>query len=309
MSREQLEAVNRMRRERSGALAPSDGDGEGAAGLAARRRRFAESQFGWPRPVGTTTREGTLGGVPVVHVGVADVAVSDDVILYFHGGGYALGSAATEVGLPAYLAQQTGAQVVSVEYRLAPEHPYPAAVQDAIAAYQGLLAAGHEPGQVAFAGASAGGGLVVAAQLAAQAAGLPQPAAGVAFSPWADLTLAGASMASKAEFDVSLTPEMLKAMAPQYAGNHDPADGRVSPIFADLRGLPPLLIQAGSYEILLDDATRLAARAAADEVDVRLEVTARAPHVFQTDWSELDEGRDALISAGAFLRRYFSATG
>jgi epsilon-lactone hydrolase len=303
MSKEQREAFYRRRREGGGIS-----DSAGGMDMAARRRVFAEAQSAWPRPDGTTTREGTLGGVPVVHVGVADVvASSEDVILYFHGGAYAVGSAATGVGLPAFLAQRTGARVVSVEYRLAPEHPYPAAVDDAVAAYRALLEAGDRPGRIAFAGTSAGGGLAIAALLAIKAAGLPQPAAAAVFSPWVDLTLSGASVTSKAGFDVSLSPAGLRALASAYAGAHDPADGRLSPIFADLRGLPPLLIQAGTYEILLDDATRLATRAAADEVDVTLEITAGATHVFQTYWTEIDEGRDALINAGAFIRGQLDA--
>jgi monoterpene epsilon-lactone hydrolase len=274
-------------------------------------REFAAGRSSRPRAVDSTTREGTIGGVPVLYIGSADQAaatVSEDVIVFFHGGGYGLGSASAEVDLPAFLAQQTGAQVVSVEYRLAPEHPYPAAVDDAIAAYRGLLTTGVCADRIAFAGTSAGGGLVIATLSVLEEAGLPQPAAAAVFSPWADLTLSGTSARTKAELDVALTPELLKALAPQYAGTHDLADGRVSPIFADLSGLPPLLVQAGSYEILLDDAVRLAARAAADEVDVTLEITAGATHVFQTYWPDLDEAREALISAGAFLREHLNAS-
>ena len=303
MSREQREAFYRLRREASGS-GNGTADPDGDPGIATRRRLFAGMQSSWPRPVGATAWEGMLGGVPVVHIDVADAAATEDVIVFFHGGGYVLGSAAVEVGLPAFLAQQTGARVVSVEYRLAPEHPYPAALQDATAAYQGLLAAGSSADRIAFAGTSAGGGLVLATLLALKAAGIEQPAAAAVFSPWVDLTLSGTSMTTKAEFDVSLTPEVLEALASQYAGTHDLADPGLSPIFADLRGLPPLLVQAGSYEILLDDATRLAARAAADEVDVTLEITAGATHVFQSYWSDLDEGRDALSNAGAFLRKH-----
>jgi monoterpene epsilon-lactone hydrolase len=250
---------------------------------------------------------GTLGGIPMVAVDVTGAA-SDDIILYFHGGVYALGSAASSVGLASELARRAGTRAISVDYRLAPESPYPAALEDAVAAYRGLLASGQPADRIALAGESAGAGLAVATLVALKAAGLPQPSSAVLMSPWADLTLAGASMATKASIDPELTREGLRRAAADYVAAGDAADGQISPVFADLTGLPPLLIQVGSHEILLDDATRLAARAAAADVAVTLEVTPGVPHVFQAFAALLDEADAALTRAGAFLRAHLAAT-
>ncbi|WP_042403325.1 alpha/beta hydrolase [Streptacidiphilus carbonis] len=254
-----------------------------------------------PLPEDVSLTPGALGGVPVVTV---DTPGSDptQVLLYLHGGGYAIGSAADGAGLAADLARRVGARAVSVEYRLAPEHRFPAAVDDAVAAYRALLDSGVPSSAVALVGESAGGGLVVAALVALKDAGLPQPAAAAVFSPWADLTLSGDSMAGKAAVDPALTPEGLRTRARDYLGATDPAVPLASPVFADLSGLPPLLIQVGSHEILLDDATRLAARAAGQDVWVELQVWPEVPHVFQSFAAVLDEADAALDAAAAFVR-------
>jgi epsilon-lactone hydrolase len=189
---------------------------------------------------------------------------------------------------------------------LAPEHPYPAAIEDAVAAYRGLLDSGQPSSQIAFAGESSGAGLTAATLVALKAAGLPQPSGAALFSPWADLTLTGESMTTKAPVDPALTPEGLRRRAAEYLGQATATDGLVSPLFADLTGLAPLLIQAGSHEVLLDDAVRLAARAAAADVATTLEVTPGVPHVFQAFAAMLDEGEAAPTSAGAFLRACFA---
>jgi len=257
-----------------------------------------------PLPDDVTTTPGDLGGVPVLTI---DRAGSDPstVLLHFHGGVYALGSARLSAGLAAALVRHVGARVIAVDYRLAPEHPYPAAIDDAVVAYRALLAR-TPSARIAIVGESAGGGLAAALLLTLRDAGLPHPASWVTFSPWVDLTLSGRSMSGKAALDPSaLSPDGLRIRAADYLAGTDPTAPLVSPIFADLHGLPPLLIQAGSYEILLDDAVRLTARAAADDVEVTLQITPEVPHVFQAFSAILEEGETALRNVGAFLRTHF----
>ena len=257
-----------------------------------------------PLPGDVTTTPGVLGGVPVVTIDV-DGVDSSKVLVHFHGGVYVLGSARAGAGLAAALGRHAGVRVISVDYRLAPEHPYPAAIDDALAVYRAVLEQ-IPSSQIALSGESAGGGLVAALLLRLKELGLPLPASSVALSPWVDLTLSGQSMSSKASIDPSvLTPEGLRIRVPDYLGGMDPATPDISPIFADLSGLPPMLIQVGSHEILLDDAVRLAAQAAAHDVEVTLQVTPEVPHAFQAFAAVLDEGKAALRGAGAFLRTHF----
>jgi acetyl esterase/lipase len=271
------------------------------------RAVFHEMIASVPLPDDITTTPGVLGGVPVVTVETPGNDPSA-VLLYFHGGAYALGSAADSAGLAADVARRTGARAVSVDYRLAPEHPFPAGIEDAVAAYRALLDEGTPSDRIGFVGESAGGGVVVATLVALKEAGLPQPSSAVVFSPWVDLTVSGDSAAGKADVDPALTPQGLRTRARDYLGAADPASPRVSPVFADLTGLPPLLIQVGSHEILLDDATRLATRAAAHDVRVQLQVWPEVPHVFQGFAAMLDEADDALRSAAAFTRAHWSTT-
>jgi len=230
-----------------------------------------------------------------------------NVILYFHGGVYVIGSAATSVPLVSDLARRTNAKAITLDYRLAPEHPYPAAVEDARAAYEGLLERGVDPGQIALAGDSAGGGLAVATLLALKDNGTPLPCGAYLMSPYADLTLSGDTILDREAVDPILTPVGLRLRIPDYVAGADAAEPLISPIFGDLTGLPPLLIQVGSNEVLLSDALRLAARAATADVAVTLEVTPGVPHVFQGYAAMLDEGSAALDRAAAFLNTQFAA--
>jgi epsilon-lactone hydrolase len=218
-----------------------------------------------------------------------------------------MGDASLAADLASQVGRRTQAKVISVDYRLAPEHPYPAAVDDALAAYEAVLDNGIAPSDIVFAGESAGGALAVATLVNARDHGLPLPAAAFVMSPYADLTLAGATMETKREVDALMSLEALQAGVPHYTSGHDAALGLISPIFADLSGLPPLIIQAGTHEVLLDDAIRLARQAAIADVEVTLDVTPGVPHVFQSFYAMLDEGAAALDRAGLFLSAHLAS--
>jgi acetyl esterase/lipase len=264
------------------------------------RAAFNELMARVPVPPDVQQTPVELGGVAGVEVTI-EGNETDNVILYFHGGVYVIGTAVASVPLVSELARKTRAKAITVDYRLGPEHPYPAAVDDARAAYQGLLAQDIDPAQIAFAGESAGGGLAVATMLALREAGVPLPSCGYLMSPYADLTLSGATLTDREEADPVLTPEGLRVRVPDYLAGADASDPLISPIFGDLKDLPPLLIQVGSHEILLSDALRLAERAAICDVPVTLEVTPGVPHVFQGFAGLLDEATAALDGAAGFI--------
>jgi epsilon-lactone hydrolase len=264
------------------------------------RRLLRELTSAQPLPADVTVTAAALGGVPTAEITVEGIEPRH-VILYFHGGVYVLGDAFQAAGLAAQIGRRTRAKVISVDYRLAPENPYPAAVDDALAAYEALLQDGAAPLDIAFAGESAGGGLAVATLVNAREHGLPLPAAAFVMSPYADLTLAGTTMDTKREADPLLSRENLRARVPDYVAGQDAAAGLISPVFADLSGLPPLIIQAGSHEVLLDDAVRLARQAATADVEVTLDITPGVPHVFQAYYAVLDEAAAALDRAGQLL--------
>jgi acetyl esterase/lipase len=234
---------------------------------------------------------------------VAPGAGDDRAVLYLHGGGYCIGSITTHRQLAGDISRAAGARVLLIDYRLAPEHPFPAAVEDATRAYDYMLASGVKPAQSAVAGDSAGGGLTVATLLALRDARTPLPAAGVCLSPWLDLTMSGASIQSKAAIDPMVQGEDLQRMATAYLGAADAKQPLASPLFADLRGLPPLLVHVGTAEVLLDDATRFAERARAADVNVTLEEWDDMIHVWHAFAFILPEARQALERVGAFLRR------
>ena len=264
------------------------------------RRQLKALLSAQPLPAEVTVTAATLGGVPTAEITV-DGIEPRHVVLYFHGGVYVLGDAFLAADLASQVGRRTRARVFSVDYRLAPEHPYPAAVDDALGAYQALLDNGTAPSDIVFAGESAGGGLAIATLVNARDHGLPLPAAAYVMSPYDDLTLAGGTMETKRAADPLLSPEALRARVNDYTSGQDAALGLISPIFADLSGLPPLIIQAGTHEVLLDDAIRLARQAAIADVEVTLDITPGVPHVFQAYHAMLHEAGAALDRAGQRL--------
>jgi epsilon-lactone hydrolase len=270
------------------------------------RRLFHETASAQPRPADVTVTAAELGGVRTAEITI-DGIEPRHIVLYFHGGVYVISDAFLAAGLASEVGRRMQAKVISVDYRLAPEHPYPAAVDDALAAYEALLASGIAASDIAFAGESAGGGLAIATMVNARDHGLDLPAAAYVMSPYVDLTLSGTSMETKGDADPLLSRELLEPRVANYVQGQDAAFGLISPVFADLSGLPPLIIQAGSNEVLLDDAVRLAQQAAAANVEVTLEVTPGVPHVFQGFSAMLDEGAAALDRAGQLVSAHLAA--
>ena len=243
------------------------------------------------------------GGVPAAWVEAPGVD-SGRTILYLHGGGYVIGSIDTHRELAGRLSQAASARVLIIDYRLAPEYPFPAAVEDATAAYRWLLASGGAAAaRTVIAGDSAGGGLTVAAMLALREAGDPLPAAGVCLSPWVDMEGTGDSMTAKADVDPMVRHEGLVRMAGLYLNGADPRTPLAAPLYADLSGLPPLLIHVGTAETLLDDATRLSERAKAAGVDVTLEPWDDMIHVWHLFAPLLPEGQQAVERVGQYVRQ------
>ena len=270
------------------------------------RRLLRELLSAQPLPADITVTAAALGGVPTAEITVAGVEPRH-VVLYFHGGVYVMGDAFLAADLASQVGRRTSARVISVDYRLAPENPYPAAADDALAAYEALLRGGTAPSDIVFAGESAGGGLAIATLVNAREHRLPLPAAAYVMSPYADLTLAGTTMETKRAADPLLSPESLQARVADYTAGQDPALGLISPVFADLSGLPPLIIQAGTHEVLLDDAIRLARQAATADVQLTLDITPGVPHVFQAYYPILDEAAAALDRAGQLLSAHLAS--
>jgi monoterpene epsilon-lactone hydrolase len=298
VSTEQRETLDAILRQ---SAFPADAD------VNEQRRLLRELLSAQPLPADVTVTAAALDGVPTAEITV-DGIEPRHVVLYFHGGVYVMGDAALAAGLASQIGRRTDAKVISVDYRLAPEHPYPAAVDDALAAYEALLHDGIAPSDIVVAGESAGGGLAIATLVNARDHGLPLPAGAFVMSPMTDLTLAGATMETRREVDPLLSPEALRARISDYTSGQDAALGLISPLFADLSGLPPLIIQAGTHEVLLDDAVRLAQRAVTADVEVTLDVTPQVPHVFQAYSAILDEGTAALDRAGQLLSAHLAST-
>ncbi len=252
-------------------------------------------------PAGVTWSEVDAGGVPAVWAEPA-AGAADRVLHYVHGGGYVLGNASQYKKLCGHLANAVGCRVLIVDYRLAPEHPHPAAVTDSVTAYRWLLDQGCEPAHLAVAGDSAGGGLTLSTLLKLRDQGLPQPAGAVPISPWADLECVGASMTTNADKDLIVQEVGVKGMAEMFLAGGDARDPLAAPIHADFTGICRLYIQVGGDETLLDDAVRVEEAARRDGVDVSLEVFPEMQHVFQMCAGNMPEADEAIAKIGAWLR-------
>jgi monoterpene epsilon-lactone hydrolase len=241
---------------------------------------------------------------PVPGLWVTTPAGRSRSILYFHGGGYVLGSSKAHAEMASWIARAAQARVFVLDYRRAPEYRFPAALEDALLAYHGMLSSGIDPRAITVAGDSAGGGLTLALLTSLRDRGEPLPSSAVCISPWVDLEMTGASIVSKASADPLLTREGLQQFADWYLGGQNARNPLVSPLNADLSGLPPLLIQVGTSEILLDDALRLAERACAAGVKVTLSQYEDMPHVWHVFASFLPEGRQADNEIGEFVMQH-----
>ncbi len=269
--------------------------------LAALRESYEEFSAALPRPEDVTREDAVAADRPVAWF-TPPAGDANRVILYLHGGAYILGSLNTHAAIMSQVADATKMRVLGLDYRLAPEHPHPAAVEDATACYRWLLDQGHAPEQIVFMGDSAGGGLVVAAMLKARDEGLPLPVAGVCFSPWTDMEGLGNSMETRAKEDPIIQKREVLQYARMFLGDADRRDPYAAPLHGDLEGLPPLMIQVGTAETLLDDSTRLAARAEAAGVEVTLQIWEDMIHVWHRYGPALDEAMDAIAQAAAFVR-------
>jgi len=229
--------------------------------------------------------------------------VNDQILFHLFGGGYVMGTLDTRRRIPFFLGRVSKLRCLNIGYRLAPEHPFPAALEDSIKAYRWLLSTGIAPENIVFSGASAGGGLAIATVLKLRELGVPLPAALVLISPWVDLALTGDSLKKNAKFEPNITKPMLRSIAMAYLRGKDPKNPLVSPLYADLKGLPPMLIQAGSIEVLLDDSVRLAEHAKASGVEVKLEVWEGMTHVFQSYGDSLTDSRQAIENIGNFIQK------
>jgi epsilon-lactone hydrolase len=294
MSQQQLDTLLQMMKAQPIAQAPT---------LQQQRAGFEQMAAMFPVDADIKREPVTANGVQSEWVSAPE-ADPGRAILYLHGGGYVIGSINTHRSLAARLSRAAKARVLVIDYRLAPEHPFPAAVDDSVAAYRWMLAQGLKPSRIAVSGDSAGGGLSAATLVAIRDAKLPLPAAGALLSPWVDMEGIGESMTSKDSVDPMVHKEGLLGMAKAYLGGQNPRTPLAAPLYADLAGLPPLLIQVGTSETLLDDASRLAERAKKAGVNVTYEPWENMIHVWQLFAPMLDEGQQAIEKIGAFVRKH-----
>ena len=272
-------------------------------GWAERRRRIDEVCSLWPAAGDVRLEAVDCGGV-AGEWSIAPGSEGSRVLLFFHGGGYCSGSILSHRRMATEAGRAAGARTLAVGYRLAPENPFPAALDDALTAWRFLARQGTAAARIAVGGDSAGAGLTLALIQELRRAGEAPPGCAWLVSPWTDLTLSGASLATRDAVDPLIHKAYLAELADAYLpAGMDRKDPRVSPLFADLRGLPPMLIQVGSAETLLDDAARLAAAAGAADVAVTLEIWPHMIHAWPVWNAHLAPGRQALASAGAFMRR------
>ncbi|WP_253394590.1 alpha/beta hydrolase [Methylorubrum extorquens] len=275
------------------------------ADLAERRARVDALAADYALPPDVRVEPIDAHGVPAEWTSTP-AANGERVILFLHGGGYVSGSLKSHRHMVAQAGREALARTLALGYRLAPEHPFPAALDDALTGYRFLLASGIAPARIALAGESAGGGLALATALSLREAGLSLPGCLWLSSPWVDLALTGASMESKAAVDPLLSRTYLSELASLYLNGADALGPLVSPINADLAGLPPMLIQVGSAETLLDDSIRLAAAAGAADVSVRLAIWPHMIHAWHLFYQEVADGRRSLTEAGAFIRAHLN---
>jgi epsilon-lactone hydrolase len=271
------------------------------ADIPGRRAAIDSRGLAFKLPADVTVQATDAGGVKAEWTSTPD-ADPAKAVLYLHGGGYVIGSLDSHRHLAAEAGRSAGARVLAIDYRLAPEHPFPAPVEDTVAAYRHLLQTGIRPGAIALAGDSAGGGLVVGAMLAIREAGLPLPACGWCISPWVDMEALSTSFVDRSETDPTVQKATILDMARLYLNGADPRHPHVAPVYGDLRGLPPLLIQVGSVETLLDDSLWLAREAGKTDVPVDLQIWPEMIHVWHQFHPVLTAGRKAIAAGGAFIR-------
>ncbi len=292
MASEQLDMIVNMMKER--VTAPS-------APIEHIRAFFEEESKILPLADDVRCEPVEMGGVPAEWISTPG-ASENRTLFYLHGGGYNIGSLNTHRDMVSRLARAAEARALSVEYRLAPEHPHPAALEDSAAAYRGLLSQGADPSRIVVGGDSAGGGLTIATLIALRDASVPPPAAAVCLSPWTDLAATGESMTTKADVDPIVAEQGIKVMASNYAAGADLREPLISPLYADLEGLPPMLIQVGTAEVLLDDSTRFVDRARDAGVHIVFEPWEDMIHVWQFFAAMLPEGQQAIDRIGEYIK-------
>jgi acetyl esterase/lipase len=290
MSRSEIDAIRELLRSKPR-----------PAGFAERRERLDAIGSSAPLARDINLEPIDANGVPA-EWSLVPGSDASRVLLFLHGGGYCSGSIVSHRGMVTEAGRAAGARTLAVAYRLAPEHPFPAALEDARAAYGFLLDQGIAPSKVAIGGDSAGGGLTLALMTVLRDAGQPLPGCAWLVSPWVDLQMTGASLAEKAQVDPLISKPYLEELASAYLAGTDAANPLASPLQAELAGLPPLLVQVGSAETLLDDAVRITRRAGAADVQIKLEIWPHMTHAWHLWAAQLEEGRRAIASAGAFIR-------